>query len=191
MAARGGRAAAGPRQPLAGGQQRSGQQRPVAVDRPGGAPGGVPRALPIIAIVLAVAGLAVSAYLTYEHFTMATTLACPEGRTLNCQTVTSSEQSKLFGIPVAVLGVAYFVGMLAVVAPPAWHSPRRLLTAARLAGGLGGVGFVLYLVYAELFIIDAICLWCTVVHVLTVVLFAVIALGTAMAEPPERPAPAR
>ncbi len=42
---------------------------------------------------------------------------------------------------------------------------------------------------AELFRIDAICLWCTVVHALTVALFAVLALGAALRpiDPPEPP----
>jgi uncharacterized membrane protein len=43
-----------------------------------------------------------------------------------------------------------------------------------------GVLFVVYLVWAELFRIDAICLWCTVVHVVTVALFAVIVLAVAL-----------
>ena len=42
---------------------------------------------------------------------------------------------------------------------------------ARLAAAVGGVAMVLWLVYAELFIIDAICLYCTVVHGLTLLLF--------------------
>ncbi len=46
-----------------------------------------------------------------------------------------------------------------------------------------GVGFVAYLVYTELFTLDAICLWCTAVHVITLGLFAVIALGTAAVDP--------
>jgi uncharacterized membrane protein len=35
-------------------------------------------------------------------------------------------------------------------------------------------------VWAELFRIDAICLWCTVVHALTVALFAVLVLEAAL-----------
>jgi uncharacterized membrane protein len=42
------------------------------------------------------------------------------------------------------------------------------------------VVFVLYLVWAELFRIDAICLWCTVVHVVTLALFAVVVLEVAL-----------
>lgn len=36
---------------------------------------------------------------------------------------------------------------------------------------------MLYLVYVELFRVDAICLWCTAVHVLTFLLFVVTLLG--------------
>jgi uncharacterized membrane protein len=45
---------------------------------------------------------------------------------------------------------------------------------------------VVYLVWAELFRIDAICLWCTVVHALTIALFAVLALGVAL-QPQDAP----
>jgi uncharacterized membrane protein len=47
---------------------------------------------------------------------------------------------------------------------------------------VAGVGMVLYLVYAELFILDAICLWCTAVHVLALALFAVVGFGAAAVE---------
>ena len=39
------------------------------------------------------------------------------------------------------------------------------------------MGFVLYLVSAELLIIHAICLWCTAVHVITFILFVLIVTG--------------
>lgn len=60
---------------------------------------------------------------------------------------------------------------------------RPFIRYGRLGFATLGVIFVAYLVYAELFVIDAICLWCTAVHVLTVALFAVIAFGTALLSP--------
>ena len=36
---------------------------------------------------------------------------------------------------------------------------------------------VLYLVWAELFRVNAICLWCTAVHLIAVALFIVVVLG--------------
>jgi uncharacterized membrane protein len=139
--------------------------------------------VPVISLVLAALGLVVSGYLTYEHFTASTTLACPNTSTWNCFTVTTSAQSRLFGIPVALLGVGYFAAMLVLSLPAAWRSRRPQLRLGRLALALGGVVFVGYLVIAELFFVDAICLWCTASHVLALVLFGVVALGTAFADP--------
>jgi len=132
---------------------------------------------------LAVVGLGVSIYLTIEHFTRSTTLACPATGIVNCQKVTESAQSSFLGVPVALLGALYFTAMVAVTLPAAWHSTIPALGRLRL--GLAGVGvvFVLYLVYAELFILDAICLWCTVIHVITIAIFGVIALAMATTDP--------
>jgi uncharacterized membrane protein len=141
----------------------------------------VQRWVPPVSLVLTVLGLAVSVYLTIEHYTASTTLACPDTGALNCLKVTTSEQSAILGVPVAVLGLLYFTVMLGLSL--LWRSPRREIRLGRLAFAAVGVVFVAWLVYAELFTLDAICLWCTAVHVLAVGLFAVTALGTAYADP--------
>jgi uncharacterized membrane protein len=130
--------------------------------------------------VLALTGLAVSAYLTVEHYSSATTLACPETGVVNCVKVTTSSYSTLAGVPVALLGLLFFTAMSILCAPVAWRASSPWVGRARLTGAAAGVAMVVYLVWAELFRIDAICLWCTVVHAVTVTLFAVLALGVAM-----------
>jgi uncharacterized membrane protein len=128
-------------------------------------------------VVLAGAGLAVSAYLTVEHWRSPATLACPATATVNCARVTTSEQASLLGVPVALLGVVFFVAMLAACLPFAWRDRR--LDRARLGLAAVGVAFVVYLVFAELFLVNAICLWCTAVHVVAVALFGAVAFATA------------
>jgi uncharacterized membrane protein len=81
-------------------------------------------------------------------------------------------------MPVAVLGLAFFVAMAALCLPWSWRRPEPIVRYARLAAALGGVAMILWLVYAELFIIDAICLYCTVVHGLTLIFFLVVASAT-------------
>jgi uncharacterized membrane protein len=49
-----------------------------------------------------------------------------------------------------------------------------VLRWARLGSLIVGVVFVLYLIYTELFILDAICLWCTSIHIITFLLFALV-----------------
>lgn len=129
-------------------------------------------------LLLAVVNTLVSAYLTFEHFTAAATLACPEGQVVNCQRVTESSYSMLLGIPVAVLGLLWCLVVVAMCLPQAWRAPR--LDLPRIALLALGVVFVLYLVWAELFGIGAICLWCTAVHVITVVLFILLLVGWAL-----------
>jgi uncharacterized membrane protein len=139
----------------------------------------VPPWLPIVSTVLAVVGLAISGYLTYEHYTASTTLACSDTGVVNCLQVTTSAQSKVLGIPVALLGLVYFVAMIPLCLPAAWRSRRPEVRYARLGAAVVGIGFVFYLLYSELFTIGKVCLWCTGVHVVTVALFGVILFGQA------------
>jgi uncharacterized membrane protein len=132
------------------------------------------------ALVLSVAGFGVSVYLTIAHYTSSAILACSDTGLVNCSKVTTSPESNVFGIfPVAVLGLAFFVFMLAINSPWAWRSRQPLIPMARLASVLVGIVFVLYLVYTELFTLNAICLYCTAVHVITFLLFALVMFSTA------------
>ena len=117
-------------------------------------------------------GLVAALYLTIEHFTSSATLACPESATINCQKVTTSSYSHLLGVPVALGGAIFFLVMVALLSPPAWAV--RALDPVRVIAVVLGVASVLYLVWAELFRIDAICLWCTVVHICTVWMFGAV-----------------
>jgi uncharacterized membrane protein len=135
-------------------------------------------------LALAVAAAAIATYLTIEHFTTPTLLACPDIGAISCRRVTSSEYAGFLGVPVALLGLLYSLAMVALTLPAAWRTRMEWVRPTRLLlAGLGAV-FVVYLIYAELFLVGAVCLWCTAVHVLAIALFAVIALGTAASTGP-------
>lgn len=143
-----------------------------------------PRWVPPVAIALCLLGLAVSVYLTIDHYAKVNPYCVGHG-IVNCQKVTTSAQSVLFGVlPVPVLGLVFFVGMLILQHPAAWRAPLPAIRWLRLASALVGVGFVCYLIYTELFVLDAICLWCTSVHAITLLLFVVTVFGTALAAAP-------
>jgi uncharacterized membrane protein len=132
-------------------------------------------------LVLALAGLGVSIYLTYAHYTESALAGCTETTgVVNCGKVTTSAQSVVFGIPVAVLGLAFYVFAVGIFSPWAWKARRREVGMLRLASLVVGIGFVLYLLYAELFQIGSICLYCTSVHVITFVLFVLTGLAVAI-----------
>ena len=129
---------------------------------------------PITSLLLAVYGLGASIYLTITHF-QPKALACVTNSTFNCEKVTQSPQSEIFGIPVAMLGLAFFVPMILLCLPVAWRTADRRIHWARLALSVTGVAMIIYLIIAELFIIKAICLWCSSVHIATFILFVIVA----------------
>ena len=130
---------------------------------------------------LAIFGLGVSTYLTVAHYTSSSILACSDKGTVNCALVTTSPESVVFGVfPVAVLGLAFYVFLAAATSPWAWRLPFPAVAWARLASVIIGIVFVLYLIYTELFTLNAICLWCTSVHVITFLLFALIVTSAAI-----------
>jgi uncharacterized membrane protein len=145
----------------------------------------IPVGVIVAGLLLCLAGLGVATYLTIEHFNTSLQLACPDTGRINCQKVTTSQYSHMAGVPVAVLGVVYFVVTLGLFLPGAWRSPSRVIRLARL-GWLGiGLLTVLYLVWAEFFGVSAVCLWCTSVHVITFLLFVLAAFTEAWFAPVE------
>jgi uncharacterized membrane protein len=144
----------------------------------------VPRWEATAGTVVSLGGVAVAAYLTYAHYTSATVLACPEGGLVNCTKVTTSSYSVIAGVPVAVLGLVFFAVMTVIELPWAWRSPWPWLPTVRVLAAAAGVAMAIWLVYVELFRLDAICLYCTAAHCLAFALFVVTALGTAWSPDP-------
>jgi uncharacterized membrane protein len=141
----------------------------------------VPAWLQWASLVLSLAGLGVSIYLTIAHYTSTSILACSNKGFIDCAKVTTSSQSMVFGVlPVAVLGLAFYVFMVAVNSPWGWRLRVPLVWWARLGSVVVGIGFVLYLIYAEVIQIGNICLWCTSVHAITFLLFGLLVFASTM-----------
>jgi uncharacterized membrane protein len=129
--------------------------------------------LRVTALVLSLLGLADSTYLTITHFESGL-LKCSAHGFIDCAAVTTSPESRLVGIPVAFLGLAFYVAMTAINLPRFWKTTDVRVAWLRLAMVVSGIGFVLYLVYCELFLIKSICEYCTGVHILTFALFILV-----------------
>ena len=145
-------------------------------------PPGQPAWLQYLSLVLAVAGLGISAYETWAHFNGNHLAGCPTGTggTFNCGAVITSPQSMVFGvIPVAILGLAFYVAAVPLFSPWAWNLPWRVVHVLRLASVIVGMGFVVYLISAELSI-GSICEYCTGVHVVTFLLFCLTVFSVAI-----------
>jgi uncharacterized membrane protein len=139
-------------------------------------PAGPPLWLQLTTLALALLGLALSAYETYAHYTGNHLAGCPAGKgsTFDCTAVITSSQSMVFGvIPVAILGLIFYVFVVAIMTPWAWRTERREVHWLRLASMITGMGFVMYLIYAELYQIGQVCEYCSGVHIITFVLFCI------------------
>jgi len=124
--------------------------------------------------IVALIGLGVAGYITYEHYSGGSPVCLASG---GCEKVQSSHYSKLAGIPVSVLGlVGYFAIIVSLFIPG---------ETGRFAGALIaliGFGFSAYLTYLELFNIHAICQWCVASAVLMTALAVLTVLRLLEAE---------
>jgi len=136
-------------------------------------------AVPLATFILSLYGLGASIYLTLVHYDSSIPLVCSGKGFANCEAVTTSPESMVFGVlPVAVLGLAFYVFMVAVNSPWGWRQKWPAVRWARFGSVIVGMVFVLYLIYAEIDLIHAICLWCTSVHVATFLIFALLVFYT-------------
>lgn len=106
--------------------------------------------------IIAVAGLGIAAYLLAARI-LGEPPAC--GPIKGCETVASSEYATLFGVPVALFGVGYST-FLMIACVRWWRRADRWALYASYGLGLAGIIAVAYLTYLEVFIIEAICVWC-------------------------------
>ena len=126
----------------------------------------IDRRLRLAGVVLAVLGIGVATYLTVVHYA-GLEAVCNIAH--GCHKVQSSKYAELAGVPVAVLGLAGYAGILGALVV---DGEVGRLAAAVMA--LAGFGFSMYLTYRELATIDAICQWC----VLSAILMTLLAVVT-------------
>ena len=120
-----------------------------------------------VLIVLAVAGIVVSSLALREHYRTDAS-PCSINERWDCGIVNHSPYAMLFGVPVAVIGIAGYLllGVLAL-----WKAYRLVLLAA-----LGGLGFALYLAHIESAVLGVWCIYC-VISLGVISLLSLLALG--------------
>ena len=111
----------------------------------------------LILAVLDVVGLAIALYLSVVEL-QGGVPAC--GPIHGCEEVARSEYSRIAGIPVAVFGVA--LSMVLLTLALAWfRTDLYALLLAHYGLSLAGVLFEAYFLYLQVFVIGAVCIWCT------------------------------
>ena len=119
--------------------------------------------------VLAVAGLAISGYLTWCSFIIGVGV-CPLTGYFGCSEVLTSPYSRILGVSVAVVGLLWFLATmflsLLVASDEKWLGLLLVWSLLGLAGIIG-------LVYIEIFLIGALCPLCTSAHALGLAILGV------------------
>lgn len=122
------------------------------------------RALLFRGILIASAvGMALSAYLTANHYRVASTGFCTIGPGYSCDVVNTSSYSEILGMPVALIGFLGFAIVFSLAFLETYTTYELpLVDPASVIVILSvlGVGFGIYLTYVELFILRTICLLC-------------------------------
>jgi uncharacterized membrane protein len=110
--------------------------------------------------VAALAGFAIASYLTVVHYQGGVPVCATNG----CEIVQQSRYAELLGVPVALLGTLTFAAMLVSAA-----LRRQVVVLPAAALALTAVLFAGYLVYVQLVVLDAVCMWCVASDALTAV----------------------
>jgi vitamin-K-epoxide reductase (warfarin-sensitive) len=128
-------------------------------------------------IVLAVLGIVVSSLALREHYRTDAS-PCSINERWDCGIVNKSPYAMLFGIPVAVIGIAGYLllGVLAFM-----RAYRYALVAA-----LVGLGFALYLAHIESAVLGVWCIYC-VISLGIISLISLLVLATVIAGAIRRP----
>lgn len=112
----------------------------------------------IIFIIFSALGFTDATYLAVKYFQH----AAPSCSLLNgCDQVTLSAYATIFGIPVALLGALYYA-LLLILMIGYWDSKKLMLLNLAVVLPFVGFLFSLYLVYLQLFVIHALCLYCLI-----------------------------
>lgn len=125
---------------------------------------------PYYLVALALIGIADALYLSVSIYTGVAPSCVLEG----CEVVLASVYSKWFGVPLAYIGLVYYVYMLCLAALLAFDPYSRGLRSGTVL--YTGIGFLysLYAVfYVQMTLIGSFCQYCLISALITLLLFIV------------------
>ncbi|WP_060880391.1 vitamin K epoxide reductase family protein [Streptomyces scabiei] len=137
---------------------------------------GADRTFALLLIAGGCLGLLASAVLTHDKMMLLANpdyvSACSINPVLSCNNIMKSWQASTFGFPNPFIGWAAYPAVIAIGAGLlAGARYRRWHWLGLQAGTVFGIGFVTWLQYSSLYVIGALCLWCTLVWAVTILLF--------------------
>ncbi|MCA9388702.1 hypothetical protein KC644_02965 [Candidatus Berkelbacteria bacterium] len=119
--------------------------------------------------ILATLALLVSAYLVFNHYSGQIPVCSNSG----CETVLTSKYSELFGIPTALFGLIYDLGLVVLLASLVLGFKIKIILAKFYI--FIGLVVTLGLIYLQSAVIGAFCAWCTT-HALLIIALSLISV---------------
>jgi uncharacterized membrane protein len=127
------------------------------------------RACVVLILILAFLGLADSIYLA-QHALNGAPLLCTIQNLSDCNVVATSPYSRIFGIPIAELGVLFY-GIMFVLAALELVIYDQLLRRVLQVLALTGILTSLYFTLIQRFVIDAFCIYCLASTLIALTIF--------------------
>ncbi len=112
-------------------------------------------------------GVLVTGYLIYQHYKLSADSFCNVNDFISCDIVNKSIYAEIFGIPVSILG---FLSYAIIFLAADFLSKKRVLTSLTLFAAFG-LAFSFYLTGIELFVLQAICIFCVIQQFLILFIF--------------------
>ncbi|WP_461035690.1 vitamin K epoxide reductase family protein [Streptomyces mayteni] len=137
---------------------------------------GAGRGFALLLVVTGFAGLLASWVITLDKFHLLEdpnfTPACSLNPVISCGSIMESDQASAFGFPNPMLGLVAYGSVITIgVGLLSGARYRRWFWLGLQGGTLFGVGFCTWLQYQSLYEINALCLWCCLAWVATIVMF--------------------
>ncbi|HEY4503077.1 MAG TPA: vitamin K epoxide reductase family protein [Candidatus Paceibacterota bacterium] len=130
----------------------------------------------VAVFILGLAGFMVARHI-YNHKKAGILLVCPIR--FDCNTVVNSDYSKIFGIPVEILGMIYYIVISLSHLPFIFMSdsvPLAFVNVPLIASAAAFI-FSVYLIGVQIFALKKGCSWCFVSAFISTVIFIVTLVG--------------
>lgn len=131
----------------------------------------------LVLVIMSLFGLAAAMEVFITYYYLKESLPfCQPGGFFDCSRVLSSSYSQFFGIPLELFAAAYFIINLGLVYLIAFGSENIFQKAIDgiFIWRFLGLMIVPYLIFVELFIIHALCIYCTMMHIAIIADFIII-----------------
>ncbi|WP_406859736.1 vitamin K epoxide reductase family protein [Streptomyces sp. HUAS MG47] len=137
---------------------------------------GASRAFAWMLVITGAAGLLAAWVITIDKFKLLEdptfTPGCSLNPVVSCGNIMKSDQASVFGFPNPMLGLVTYAMVIAIgVGLLAGARYRKWYWLGLNAGTLFGVGFCTWLMQQSLYEINALCLWCCLAWVATIIMF--------------------